>query len=685
MKIATRLQHAALFAGLGVFAAAHDEGALTLDSLTVYSRSADLLDQAAAASDGEVGSAELSARPFLRRGELLEVVPGLVVTQHSGSGKANQYFLRSFNLDHGTDFAVTVDGVPVNLRTHGHGQGYADLNFIIPELVAGVTYQKGQYTATNGDFSAAGAAQFHLADALPQSLARVEFGENHYARTLLAGTRRDAGGGATTAGIEVMGDDGPWGQPEHSRRANVFLRHTWGGAADTLALTLMGYRGRWDSTDQIPLRAVAAGTLDRFGTVDPTDGGTSSRASLAFDWTHRGAEGETALNLYAVRSQLDLFSNFTYFLDDPVNGDQFNQRDARTLLGGSLTHRRTLPFAGRTLDLLVGLQTRTDLIDVGLFRTAGRQRLSTVRDDDVTEASAALFAQGTWRATDRLRISTGARLDGYRFDVTSDNPLNSGRRTAALASPKLTLAYALGGKSEVYASAGEGFHSNDARGTVIRVDPADGVTPVDRVSPLARAASAELGLRTARLHGLVSTVSVWALDLDSELVFVGDAGGTEASGATRRYGVELTNFYRPVPWLSLDADLAFTRGRYRDEPAGANRIANSVGTVVAAGVSVDRADGLFGSLRLRYFGPQPLVEDGSVEGPSSLTFNLRTGWRSRQWEFAIDVLNLLDRANPDISYYYASRLPGEPAEGVDDIHFHPAEPRTLRFSATRRF
>ncbi|HWA25329.1 MAG TPA: TonB-dependent receptor [Lacunisphaera sp.] len=667
-----------------VQARAH-ETAAQLDPVIVYGRTVDLLGTAHAASDGQVGAAELAARPFLRRGELLEVVPGVVVTQHSGAGKANQYFLRGFNLDHGTDFAVSVDGLPVNLRTHAHGQGYADINFLIPELVSGVTYQKGQFTAANGDFSAAGAAQFHLVDELPQALARVEAGENDYYRLVLAGTTRQSGGGATTLGFEAGYNNGPWVLPEHNRRFNLFARYTWNHAPDNFALTLMGYRGEWTSTDQIPARAVEAGTLDRFGFIDASDGGESDRVSLAFDWDRHDSTAETRLNLHAIRYRLDLYSNFTYLLDDPADGDQFNQRDARTLLGGSLTHTRTTELAGRKFDLEIGAQTRTDLIAVGLHRSTQRARLATVRDDDVTEMSGAVYAQGTWHASDSFRATAGLRADGYRFDVDSDNPLNSGKTSDAIFSPKLALVFKPAAKTELYAAAGMGFHSNDARGTVIRVDPADGVTPADRVDPLVRAKSAEVGLRTAFAPGLVSTVSVWALDLASELVFVGDAGGTEASGATRRYGVEFANFYRPVSWLSLDADLAFTHGRYRDEPADANLIANSVDTVVSAGVSVDLPEGAFGSLRARYFGPQPLIEDDSVRAPSSLTYNLRAGWRNREWELAVDVLNLFDRENNDIAYFYTSRLPGEPTAGTDDIHFHPAEPRTIRVSVSRRF
>jgi hypothetical protein len=661
--------------------AANGDSTTRLETFAIFGRNADLLGEAAASSDGQVGAAELAARPSLRRGELLEVVPGVVVTQHSGSGKANQYFLRGFNLDHGTDFALTVDGMPVNLRTHAHGQGYSDLNFLIPELVAGVTYQKGQFNAANGDFSAAGAAQFHLVDALPRGFVRLESGENDYARIVAADTIRSAGGAATTFAVEAGYDNGPWTQPEHSRRLNLFARHAWSAGGGDFALTLLGYRGEWDSTDQIPQRALDAGRIGRFDAIDPSDGGVSDRASLSFDWAAR--DGRTKLNLHAIAYRLNLFSNFTYDLDDPVHGDQFNQRDRRGVFGGSFVHTQSGSLAGRPFETTWGVQTRADIIDVGLFRTERREPVSTVRDDDVRESSAGVYTQSTWRATDWFRATAGLRADGYVFDVDSDNALNSGRRTAAIASPKLALAFGPWRKTELYLDAGYGFHSNDARGTVIRVDPVEG-TPVDRVTPLVRAKSAEAGVRTAVLPGLVSTVSLWALELDSELVFVGDAGGTEAAGATRRTGVEFANYYRAAPWLTFDADLAFTHARYRDEPV-ADRIANSIDTVVTAGAVAELPRGFFGSLRLRYFGPQPLVEDGSVRAPSSLTLNLRAGWRHGAWEFTVDVLNVLDRDNIDIAYYYASRLPGEPAAGIDDIHLHPAEPRTMRTGVTRWF
>ncbi len=286
--------------------------------------------------------------------------------------------------------------------------------------------------------------------------------------------------------------------------------------------------------------------------------------------------------------------------------------------------------------------------------------------------------------TEWLRIQAGLRADGAQFDVDDSNPLNSGLRNAAILSPKLNVVLGPWEKTELYLDAGDGFHSNDARGTVEHVDPQDG-SPAQPVTPLARAEGAEFGVRTAFIPGLVSTVSVWGLDLASELTFDGDTGETDPSGPTRRYGVEFANFYRFNPWLAVDADVSFTHARYLEDTNGGRYIANSIGTVVSGGVTANHGDGWFGSLRGRYFGPQPIVETGVVSEPSSLTFNGRIGWRNPRWEVAADVLNLLNRPNDDIAYYYVSRLPGEPAAGVADSQVHPAEPRMVRFSVLRRF
>jgi hypothetical protein len=657
---------------------------VVLNQVVVYGSEESLIGEAQSAAEGQVGMAELDQRPFLRRGELLEVVPGLIITQHSGDGKANQYFLRGFNLDHGTDFETTVDGMPVNLPSNAHGQGYSDLNFIIPELVQGIDYEKGPYYAANGDFSAAGAAQFHLVDALSNGFAKLEVGQDDYYRLVAADSFRSMGGPVTTVGVEYGYNNGPWVNPEDANHVTGYLRRLWSNGGNAFALTFIGYHAAWNSTDQVPLRAIDKGIIPRFGAIDPSDGGASSRASLDFSWARADTDGKTQINLYAMYYRLALYSDFTYFLADPEHGDQFSQRDRRGIFGGSGSRDWNSQVAGRRVNSVVGFQERSDVVNLGLLHTEDRGVINPVDLSSVHEYGGGLYAQSRVQLVDRLRIQAGIRADAVGSYVDDSNPSNSGNKAAAVLSPKLSIILGPWDKTELYLDAGDGFHSNDARGTVEHVDPQDG-QPADPVTPLVRAEGGEFGLRTSFVPGLVSTVSVWGLDLASELTFDGDTGGTDASGPTRRYGIELANFYHATPWLALDGDVAFTRARYLQETNGGYDIANSIGTVVSGGITANAGRGWFGSLRVRYFGPQPIVETGQVDEPSSLTFNGRVGWRSGRWEFVADILNILNRANDDIAYYYTSRLQGEPAAGVADVHLHPAEPRLVRFSVLRRF
>ena len=655
-----------------------------MSDVVVYGREFNLIGEADSSAEGQVGAAELAARPFLRRGELLEVIPGLIITQHSGDGKANQYFLRGFNLDHGTDFATTVDGVPVNLPSNAHGQGYSDLNFIIPELVQSITYQKGVYFAANGDFAAAGAAQFHLADTLPQGFVKLEAGQDDFYRLVAADSYKSPGGGASTLGFEYGYYNGPWANPEDASHLSGYARHVWTSGDNEYSLTFIGYHAAWNSTDQVPQRAIDAGIISRFGAIDPTDGGTTSRLNLAFNWVNSDASGKTQLNVYALYYRLSLYSDFTYFLDDPVHGDQFAQRDRRGVFGASGSKEWTAQVAGRKVTATVGFQQRSDIISLGLLHTENRGVINPVDLSSVHEYNGGVYAEAKVQPAEWFKLQAGLRGDGAVFDVDDSNPSNTGQRSSALLSPKLNLVLGPWDKTEFYLDAGEGFHSNDARGTVEHVSPEDG-SAVSPVTPLVRAEGVEVGLRSSFVPGLVSTVSAWGLDLASELTFDGDSGETDPSGATRRYGVEFANFYHVTSWLALDGDVSFTHARYRDEPNGGYRIANSIGTVVTGGAVLNFGKTWSGSLRARYFGPQPIEETGQFYEPSSLTLNARIGWHHRDWEFAVDVLNLLNRANDDIAYYYTSRLPGEPADGVDDVHVHPAEPRMVRFSATRKF
>jgi len=645
-----------------------------------------LIGIASSSSQGAVTARQIEQRPIMRAGEVLETVPGLIISQHSGEGKANQYYLRGFNLDHGTDFATTVAGVPVNMPTHAHGHGYSDLNFLIPELISGVQYQKGPYFADQSDFSSAGAASINYANALDAPIVRLSAGGQGWGRLLHAASPR-VGRGNLLYALELNHNDGPWTRGDDYRRVNGVLRYSEGDARNGLSITAMGYRGTWDSSDQIPARAIgsdsfASAAVGRFDTLDLSSGGETYRYSLSADLQRTTTRGTTKYSVFGAAYGLDLFSNFTYFLDDPINGDQFEQQDERKLFGARVSHRWFTRWDGRTVENTVGAQLRHDAIgNVGLYHTRARQRLSTVREDEIGQTSGAIYAQNQIQWTPFLRTQIGLRGDLYRFDVNSrQEPLNSGTDTAGLVSPKAGVVVGPFRGTELYANAGYGYHSNDARGATITRDPNSGES-VDRVTPLARAGGAEVGVRTVAIPHLQSTFTLWTLALDSELLFVGDAGTTEASRPSRRTGVEWTNYYRPMRWLTFDADLSWSRARFTDDAPEGTRIPGAVETVASLGVTVEPTHRLFGSVRLRYFGPRPLVEDGSVRSEATRLVNAQAGYQVRKGlRVAVDVFNLTNSRASDIDYFYTSRLPGEPEGGVDDIHFHPALPRTARVS-----
>lgn len=654
-----------------------DDAMTEVPGMTVTGRGDDLVGVATAASEGSIGALDFELRPLMRTGELLETVPGLIATQHSGDGKGNQLFLRGFNLDHGTDFATFVSGMPVNLPTNAHGQGYTDVNFLIPELVRLVTYQKGTYYADVGDFSGAGAARFTLAKELERPFVVMEGGAYDHGRVAGAASR-PMGAGTLLVGGEVRAYDGPWLLPMRSHRSNAMARYTQPFGSGELSVLAMGYDADWVSTDQIPLRAVESGDLDRFGTIDPTAGGETSRMSLSASW-ERGTNGSSqAIEAYLVRYELDLFSNFSYFLEDTVRGDQFEQVEERFIFGASFTDRRPLDALGREHGLRWGLSNRTDLIpEIGLHKTEARQRFRTVRDDEVLQtASAAHVSLGSpW--TSWLRTELGVRADYHYFDVTSNTiALNSGTASDAIVSPKASVAIGPWSQTELYLNAGTGYHSNDARGTTINIDP-DTDEVVDPVDPLVQSRGAEVGIRTSPGR-FRSSISVWALELDSELLYVGDVGTTEPSGESRRMGVEWASFFRATDWLSLDLDVAFANAEFVDVPEDESHVPGALEQVVTFGAQARHPSGWMGAARVRHLGEYPLVEDDSMRANATTLVNLSVGYDTGTFRIGAEILNLTDAEDSDIQYLYESRLPGEPAAGIEDVHVHPAEPRQLR-------
>ncbi|MCG8041471.1 MAG: TonB-dependent receptor [Candidatus Thiodiazotropha taylori] len=664
---------------------------VVIESLVVEGRQTNLLGEAVSASEGIVGQTEIELRPLLRTGEVLELVPGMVVTQHSGTGKANQYFLRGFNLDHGTDFSTHVDGMPVNMRTHGHGQGYTDLNFLIPETVGQLTYKKGAYYADVGDFSGAGSAQFETAKRLDQGSAELSVGEDNYYRVLMMNSFSFAGGTSLFA-FEGNRYDGPWSDIEEDLdKTNLLLKQSYSLDRGELSLSLMTYNNSWNSADQIPSRAVDQGLIDDLGSLDDTVGGDSERYSLSLDWRSGGLHGSA----YIIDYDLSLWSNFTYFTDDEINGDQFEQVDRRLIYGGQLSYLSNDKLAGYHMQNRVGIELRVDDIDeVALYHTKERDRLGTIRSDEVTESSIGVYWENrvTWNY--RLHSVLGLRYDYYDFDVNDksginengvDLSVNSGTANDSLPSLKGSLIYTLNEAWEGYVSAGQSFHSNDARGVTSRVDPADG-SSVDAVDPLVRSVGYETGVRGFISDRINTSLALWALEVDSELLFVGDAGNTEESRGSKRKGVELTTYYRLTDQWSLDLEYAYTDAEFTDDAPEGDEIPGALEHVVQAGVAANLDSGWFGSLRLRYFGERPLNEDGSVESDPSTIWNLRVGYRKKEWTLKADILNLTDSDDHDIDYYYASRLDTEPTGvATEDIHYHVIEPRTYRVSLTYQF
>jgi len=509
-------------------------------------------------------------------------------------------------------------------------------------------------------------------------------GANGY-RRILAATSTALGDGDLLLGGEYGLTDGPWVLPEGYQRVSSLVKYTRGSEERGYTLTAMGYRGHWHATDQIPQRAVSAGLISRFGNIDSTDGGQSQRWSVSGEaWGRLGA-GDWRTDAYLLGYRLDLFSNFTYFTD-PVHGDQFEQYDNRRVYGAAASYSVPLTLFGEEGTLRTGLQIRDDRIDpVALYDTTAGVRWKALSVAEARVSSAAAHAAWEMRVAPWWRLTLGARFDSARFKVHANLPANSGTASAALVSPKLALAFGPWHSIEYFLDFGQGFHSNDARGTTISVDPNDGVTPVSRVTPLVRATGAEAGMRSSPVPELELTAALWTLKLDSELVLDNDAGAIVPQGATHRYGLELSARWHPQPWIRIDADLAWTHARFSDfDPAG-QYLRNAPNAVAALGMEINRASGWSGGLHLRYLGATPLTQDDAVRSRPSLQANGEVGYRfNAALSGTLSVFNLLGRRDDDIEYYYPSRLQGEPAP-VSDLHFHPMEPRSVRASLSYRF
>lgn len=634
-----------------------------------YSRSEDLLGETESASQGIFGQPDLEHRPIARPGEVLELVPGLIATQHSGSGKANQFFVRGMNLDHGTDFAVKLGGVPLNLPTHAHGQGYLDVNWLIPELIEVAEYKLGTYYADVGDFSSAGSLALDYYRKLPHSIAQVSGGQFNYYRLLVADQSELAGGNLMYV-YESVFYDGPWVKPENYSKYNGVLRWTTGDDTRGMSLSALGYRASWNATNQIPLMAVEDGLVGRFGSLDPSDGGNTSRVTANAEFWDNDADVQTKAGAYVCYYQLDLFSNFTYFLDDQVNGDQIEQKDGRVYSGAYISRQWENDVTSHT----VGFQFRNDSIyELELNHTTKRNFLNTNGNDDVDQQNYGLYYINETPWTDMFRSYGGLRGDFFRFHTQSnDMPIDSGTTDAAIFSPKVGLVFGPAYGSELYLNWGQSFHSNDARGINSAVDPAQ---------PLVKSDGSEVGTRSNVTDTWTNTMALWYLKLDSELLFVGDEGTTEPTGASHRAGFTTTNTWKATDWLTLEGDYSYVKPRY----FGGERIPGAVNNVLSTGFAMRRPDSpYYMTFRVRHFGPAALVEDNSARSSTTTVANVQVGRETENLRIAVDFFNMFGRADNDVVYYYESRpTPGGMA--VNDYHFHPIEPFSVRGHLTWKF
>lgn len=664
---------------------------------------------------------QVNVIPTFRPGEALEIVPGLAVTQHSGEGKANQYYLRGFDLDHGTDLAIYLDSMPLNMRTHGHGQGYADANFLIPEMLAYVDARKGAYNVEDGDFSNAGTIRLQYLQKVPEGVFASTGGAFGYGRQFGMKSWEYAGGDILGGG-EISTYNGPWVVPNSARKINGVLRWSRGEENNGMSITGMAYASRWNSTDQIPLRAVDTGQMSRWGTMNPTDGGDTTRFSVSSRWAEETKDYSSKLEAFAMHSTLNLFNNFTYNLVHPVLGDQFRQFDRRTMVGGNAYHTRNFTLLDKESELKFGMQSRYDDIRVGLQDTVRRTPYDTLRDDHVSEGNVSLLTDFKTKWTPWLKTVVGTRWDYFwgsnysglqtwsssPITPTYDDPgadiynnqnpfrvwtgpFNSGTAYAQLISPKASVIInPWDDKTDLYMNFGRGFHSNDFRATTQRFNTSEvteefGYVEVPKQGLLSPSTGAEVGVKTKAIDKLESAATLFFIQTQQELVFAGDSGNTEIARGANRVGVEFTNHYRPLSWVGFEGDVTATYVRYRGynqdqadlywelvQPevfgwgawAGnspGNFLPNATPVVATGTLELGEATGWFSAFKYRYIAPRALTEDGFFKSPAIGTVNARAGYRWKEgWKLQLDVFNMFNSRSQQIAYGYGSLIPTDP-------------------------
>jgi outer membrane receptor protein involved in Fe transport len=618
---------------------------------------------------------DLSLRPMLDPSDVLKVAPGLFVGQHAGGGKANQYFIRGFDIDHGTDLSLWFDGMPVNMISHGHGQGYADLHFVIPELVENVEVNKGPYYIEYGDLATAGAVRMRTHRKFGESRVSLGAGMFNTFRSLSILTLEHAPLKPILA-AEVLRSDGPFDSPEDMERYNLYLKTPFlENETTTLDVTLMGYGAGWNGSGQVPARLVDAGLLDKYGSVDPSEGGHSQRHSVSMEYQQTPDSGEEwHASAYLINYRLSLFSNFTFFARDSVRGDGINQRDDRIVTGLNASYKRRYALGGLPMSSLLGIGVRNDMIRTNLDYSGKRIVFDHVIDADVREGSLSVYFMESIAPFRWLYVEAGVRGDHFGFDVVDrlhpegDSTL-TGVKDASIFSPKVNVVVTPVANTDIYANYGEGFHSNDARGVTSKTDPA---------RPLTKARGYEMGARTRLFDRLDLGVSFWKLDMNGEFVWVGDDGATEEGLASERLGVDLEARARILPWLWADFDMTKSSSEYTRNAGNGRAVALAPRLTWSGGLSMRHPLGFFGSFRGQSLDDRPADEAGDFTAEGFTVFDLGAGYRYRKWEITVNVQNVFNTEWRTAQFENDSRLVGGPfpreTEPVTDIHFVPGAP-----------
>ncbi len=627
-----------------------------------------------AASSKMLRALDFELRPRLSAQDMLRMAPGLFIAQHAGGGKAEQIFLRGFDADHGTDVNISVDGLPVNMVSHGHGQGYADLHFVMPEVLRGLEVYKGPYFVQSGDFGTAGTVKFNTLDDIEQSSVHVEGGS--YGLLRVVGLARlpieSEMTNAYVAG-EILHNNSYFDHTQDFKRYNLFGKmKTHFDANQSLTLWLSGFSSTWDASGQIPERAVAQGIIGRYGTIDPSEGGETYRHNVNLLYSNVGTTSRFLAQTYLTRYHFQLFSNFTFYKDDPVNGDEIEQDDDRTILGGRVEYGINETFGSPKINTLIGTSVRSDVITNQLWHAAQRERLENRADDDIRETNFALYIQQDYLLSPFVRLQLGLRNDNFFFDVKDNHNAGTpdditGKVTETNFSPKANLTISPSSLVDVFVNFGTGFHSNDARGILARRTE----------TTLPRALGAELGTRYTPSTRFTASVAFWGLDLEHEFVYSGDEGTTEESGATRRLGIDLDARTQLLDWLWGDIDLTISRGRFKDLADGENFVPLAPTFTSSGGLTVRHPGGFESTLRYRHIGDRPANEGNTVRAKGYTVFDAGIAYRLQGYRLSLTAENLFNTEWNEAQFDTESQLIGEP-QPVSDLHFTPGTPFSIR-------